>query len=308
MLMTSVTGHLMELDFAEPFARKWKACKPVELFELPVVKKVKPDNARLQQQLEAEARRCQWLVLWLDCDAEGENIAFEVIEVCRKANSRLRVLRARFSALIPREIFRCVNNLVQPDQNVAHAVDARQEVDLRLGAAFTRFQTMRLQGRFEGLQQSIISYGPCQFPTLGFIVERYKRIEGFQREPFWGITLEYSEGGNNAAGGAAAGAGAAAGDNNADIDDDDVDGERDYDEQQQQRRRQQQAQYAGRELCRATFAWERGRLYDHAVVTLLYEMCADAGTAVVTEVRARETSRMRPLPLSTVELQKRASR
>jgi DNA topoisomerase III len=302
MLMTSVTGHLMELDFAEPFARKWKACKPVDLFELPVVKKVKPDNARLQQQLEAEARRCQWLVLWLDCDAEGENIAFEVIEVCRKANSRLRVLRARFSALIPREIFRCVNNLVQPDENVAHAVDARQEVDLRLGAAFTRFQTMRLQGRFEGLQQSIISYGPCQFPTLGFIVERYKRIKSFQKEPFWGITLEYSEGGNAAA------ANDGANNADADIDDDDINGERDYDEQQLQRRRQQAAAHAGREVCRATFAWERGRLYDHAVVTLLYEMCADAGTAVVTEVRARETSRVRPLPLSTVELQKRASR
>lgn len=24
-----------------------------------------------------EVRRCQWLVLWLDCDREEENIAFE---------------------------------------------------------------------------------------------------------------------------------------------------------------------------------------------------------------------------------------
>ena len=224
MRITSVTGHLMELEFAEPYAKKWKACRPVDLFHLPVVKRVKPDNKNLQRQLEQEARRAQWLVLWLDCDPEGENIAYEVIEVCSAANPRLRILRARFSALIPREIQRCIQNLVPPDQNVAHGVDARQEVDLRLGAAFTRFQTMRLQGRFEGLQQSVISYGPCQFPTLGFIVERHRRIAAFVREQFWSIELQYLE---------------------------------EHAEQQQENR----AGYAAdnRGVARATFAWERGR-------------------------------------------------
>lgn len=31
----------------------------------------------------------------------------------------------------------------------------------------------------------MISYGSCQFPTLGFIVERYNSIQDFVREPFW---------------------------------------------------------------------------------------------------------------------------
>jgi len=44
------------------------------------------------------------------------------------------------------------------DYNQANAVDARQEVDLRIGASFTRFQTMSFQDRYEGLD-GVISYG-----------------------------------------------------------------------------------------------------------------------------------------------------
>lgn len=31
----------------------------------------------------------------------------------------------------------------------------------------------------------VVSYGSCQFPTLGFVVERYKSIKEFIPEPFW---------------------------------------------------------------------------------------------------------------------------
>jgi hypothetical protein len=37
------------------------------------------------------------------------------------------------------------------------------------GAAFTRFQTLRLQRAFPNLADKLISYGSCQFPTLGRI-------------------------------------------------------------------------------------------------------------------------------------------
>ena len=41
------------------------------------------------------------------------------------------------------------------------------------GCAFTRFQTLRLRSVFpEVLADQLISYGPCQFPTLGFVVDR----------------------------------------------------------------------------------------------------------------------------------------
>jgi DNA topoisomerase-3 len=37
MLVTSVTGHLMELEFEDRF-RKWHSCDPADLYHLPVRK------------------------------------------------------------------------------------------------------------------------------------------------------------------------------------------------------------------------------------------------------------------------------
>eukprot|EP00485_Elphidium_margaritaceum_P002929 CAMPEP_0202705756 /NCGR_PEP_ID=MMETSP1385-20130828/18269_1 /ASSEMBLY_ACC=CAM_ASM_000861 /TAXON_ID=933848 /ORGANISM="Elphidium margaritaceum" /LENGTH=132 /DNA_ID=CAMNT_0049364061 /DNA_START=127 /DNA_END=521 /DNA_ORIENTATION=- len=132
MTVTSVTGHIMGLDF-DAAHRQWTSCDPVALFEAPVIKTVAGDKQQIVKTLQREARKCQVLVLWLDCDREGENIAFEVIQVCREANPRLTLKRARFSSLVPADIWRAINQLVEPNSHENDAVDARQEIDLRIG-------------------------------------------------------------------------------------------------------------------------------------------------------------------------------
>ncbi|XP_012489369.1 DNA topoisomerase 3-alpha isoform X1 [Gossypium raimondii] len=195
MLFTSVTGHLMELEFEDRF-RKWHSCDPLDLYHAPVRKFVPEDKLDIKRTLEEEARRCQWLVLWLDCDREGENIAFEVINVCRAVNRHLTIRRARFSALIDREIHHAMQNLIDPNPWFSDAVDARQEIDLRIGASFTRFQTMLLRDKFvidsaTDDRNLVLSYGPCQFPTLGFVVERYWEVQSHEPEEFWTINCSH---------------------------------------------------------------------------------------------------------------------
>ena len=81
-------------------------------------------------------------------------------------------------------------------QETVDAVDARQELDLRIGAAFTRLQTLFLRKKFpQNITERIVSFGSCQFPTLGFIVERWRAVQEFQPEPFWKIEVFHTRSG-----------------------------------------------------------------------------------------------------------------
>ncbi|CAH8617063.1 unnamed protein product [Schistosoma haematobium] len=192
MVMTSVSGHLTNYDFL-PNYKSWHSCDPMVLFDAPIVKQVLKDYEPIKQTLQREVRSCQKLIIWTDCDREGENIGIEVIDVCKEIKPNIEVLRARFSEITPAAVHRAVNRLTIPDYNASTAVDVRQELDLRIGAAFTRFQTLRLRRVFpQALSDQLISYGSCQFPTLGFVVERFREVDQFVSEPFWRIVVTVS--------------------------------------------------------------------------------------------------------------------
>ncbi|KAI8330027.1 DNA topoisomerase [Blakeslea trispora] len=195
---TSVTGHVYGLDFTKEY-NSWDI-DPVKLFEAKTIKLESNPKMRLIQHLQSAAKGVDYLVLWLDCDREGENICFEVIENCLPSMKRPQnsgkmshVYRAKFSAITKEDVRRAMKNLVRPNEDEAKAVDARQEIDLRTGVSFTRFQTRFFQGKYGNLDSTVISYGPCQTPTLSFCVERHDRIQGFQPEPFWSVHLTVSK-------------------------------------------------------------------------------------------------------------------
>lgn len=76
-------GHLLEYEFAAEY-RKWRSCPEGDLISTaPLEAHVRDKNESLKRMLQTEARAADWLLLWLDCDREGEAICEEVRSLSR---------------------------------------------------------------------------------------------------------------------------------------------------------------------------------------------------------------------------------
>ncbi|KAL3939460.1 MAG: hypothetical protein SGBAC_005824 [Bacillariaceae sp.] len=198
--VTSVVGHLFSLGFDNDNQRQ---NDPSDFFRLPIVKQEESTTSKLRvmDHLRALAANSDHLVLWLDCDPEGENIAHEVIAVTRRAfevkegGAADRIHRAKFSAITPQALQNAFETLQKPDADLSRSVDARQELDLRIGVALTRLLSWKCVGvarkRFSP-STKFISYGPCQTPALSFCVDRAYDIQKFVPTAFWELQVTAS--------------------------------------------------------------------------------------------------------------------
>lgn len=77
------------------------------MFGCPTEKKEATAKLKMPAFLSSEARGCDYIVLWLDCDKEGENICFEVLDCVSSSMKRLdkkTVFRAKFSSITDKDI------------------------------------------------------------------------------------------------------------------------------------------------------------------------------------------------------------
>ena len=109
------------------------------------------------------------------------------------------------------------------------------------------------------------------------MVERWARITTFVPENFW--TLEMTIKLN-------------------------ADGSVAHDSDQNQNRNV----YSNQQSRAISLSWKRVRLYDRPTTAAIYDACLEAGEAVVISLTGRPKNKWRPVPLATVELQKRASK
>lgn len=110
-----------------------------------------------------------------------------------------------------------------------------------------------------------VCIGPCQFPTLGFVVSRWEQVQSFSPESFWYIYLALEP------------------------------PPEDNPRSAQQR-------------SLTEFTWSRGRLFEFTVGLAIYEGVLESPLARVISVNKKPTKKWKPLPLTTVELQKSGSR
>ncbi|UKZ77833.1 hypothetical protein TrVFT333_005559 [Trichoderma virens FT-333] len=224
--MTCVTGHLTNAEFTSEY-KNWSHPPPESLFTAPIVTSVHDDKKDIAKNIADQAKYARLLVIWTDCDREGEHIGQEIVDAAKKGNAGIQVKRAKFSNVERAHVLSAARRLIELDEKQVNAVAARIELDLR----------------------------SCQFPTLGFVVDRYFRVKNFVPEPFWGISLTHNKEGKQ-----------------------------------------------------VRFSWARNRLFDRMTVVLLYERCLAVKKAKVTKVQEKPTRKFKPLPLTTVELQKAATR
>ncbi|ODV78582.1 DNA topoisomerase [Suhomyces tanzawaensis NRRL Y-17324] len=252
--MTSVLGHLTGIDFPPPF--QWGKCVPGRLFDADIVEKVLKQD--VYDNIANEAAKAQLLMIWTDCDREGEYIGYEIYTAARKGNHSLEIAaiwRSKFSHLERNHVIAAANNPIGLDMKSVEAVACRQEVDFRVGTSFTRLLTDGLRQHKIIEQKEVASYGTCQFPTLGFIVDRYRRVKSFIPEQFWYLAVEVKH-----------------------------------------------------EGVAASFSWVTGHLFDRLYVLILYQQCLEHDQGTITKLDLKRTTNWRPLPLTTVELQKDCSR
>lgn len=277
--ITSVAGHIMELDLPSQL-QDWGSCDPYEIFSCKVRKK--PASTGVVKHLEEVGRNVTSLVLWTDCDREGENIGAEIIGIVEKRmipakpiteyfyvgnpkrkipyTGHSEIYRAYFSALAPKDIEHALANLIRPNLWEASSVDARQELDLKVGVAFSRFQTQSLQAKYTELSKGgVISYGPCQTPTLSFIVDRHDAIQAFTPETHWTLSMAVKV--PSATGG----------------------------------------------FVEVPVTWDRGVIFDIHVVNMFHGLVKEYDSAGVTSIEVKNGVSGRPVALNTPNLLKKAS-
>ena len=195
VVCTSVLGHLFGTDFDD---RDNSTVNPETLYRARTNKIVEELSAKvsLPEHLIETADGCDYLYLWLDCDNEGENICFEVINLLQGAGIFLdetRIFRAHFSALTEKALRYSFANPIKPRKSISDSVDARQELDLKIGVSFTRLLTWEFkdgaQLTFKMPKLKVLSYGPCQTPTLNFCVQRHQERERFVSREYWELFL-----------------------------------------------------------------------------------------------------------------------
>jgi DNA topoisomerase III len=94
--MTCVSGHMTNLEFG-PEVKDWKYPPPDHLFSAPVHTVIPDDKKVLADNIANQARYCRALIIWTDCDLEGEHIGSEIRDAARKGKPSIEVRRAHFS-------------------------------------------------------------------------------------------------------------------------------------------------------------------------------------------------------------------
>ncbi len=178
-LVIPMSGHVLNVDYPRDY-NNWRATNLLQLIDAPL--QYKSSMPAISKALKKYGKNCTQLTIATDYDTEGESIGREAITIIN--NSKLKIDRAKFSAITPEEVKEAFKNPVEFDYNLADSADSRREIDLIWGAVLTRFVSLASAR----LGKDFLSVGRVQTPTLALIVDREKERRAFKADPYWEMT------------------------------------------------------------------------------------------------------------------------
>ena len=191
--VTSVKGHLYENIYEQMYDKT----KPVESYEYTIIKTLKNTTENIPIFLRHISKNKDILCLWIDCDPEGENICYEIIHnTLPYMNKKFyqQIYRAKFSSLTNKDIKEAFYNLNDyPNCELSMSVDARSIIDYKVGISFSKLFTYEILDYINDYNISdrkVLSYGPCQTPTLWFCVQRKKEKDNFIPSKYYQIYMK----------------------------------------------------------------------------------------------------------------------
>lgn len=175
-------GHILDVDFPDG-CQNWSQTDLTKLADAPV--EYKPSQIGHVNALTKYAKQANSAILATDYDVEGESIALEACNILRAANSMIKIKRAVFSAISPKDLEKAFSNLIELNIPMAESANARREIDLIWGAILTRYVSLTANR----LGRDFLSVGRVQTPMLGLCVSREKEILAFKSQPFWVVSI-----------------------------------------------------------------------------------------------------------------------
>jgi DNA topoisomerase-1 len=185
-VIVPLKGHIMDVNFPQKYSY-WVGTDLLQLIDAPIdYYGTENDIIKL---LKKKAKKASEVVIATDADREGEAIGAEAIRFIQEVKPKIKIERAYFSAITPKDIKRAFSKLEKVDFNLADSADARREIDLVWGAVLTRFLSL-ISGR---LGKAFLSAGRVQTPTLALIVNREKERQAFEKKAYWVVSALFEK-------------------------------------------------------------------------------------------------------------------
>ena len=191
-IVCSALGHLYSLFPTEKNRKKY----PIyEVVWSPRNSAIGREERRVTQTLkviEYISKGASGFIHACDYDLEGELIGYNILQYA--CNNKYDVSkRAKFSSLSDSEINQSFNNLRDTNIRTAEAGMARHLIDFIFGINLSRALAHCLNVSNLSSQYHNLTIGRVQGPTLGFIVNREKKIRNHIPDPVWHVIGKFEK-------------------------------------------------------------------------------------------------------------------